>query len=86
MPPCPRTGVFIVMEVSVCSFERSLSSRKFSKRTHFVRGPLLLRSGAFHSNHAANPFSQLSASVRVMSRLRFVLGFRVFSNHCGLES
>ena len=74
------------MEVSVCSFESSLSSMKFSRRIHFVRGPLLSRIGAFQSNHAVNPFSQLSASVRDMSRLRFILGFKVFSNRCGLES
>ena len=83
MPPCPRTGVSIVMELSICSFESSLSSRKFSKSIRFVTGSLLLRIGAFQSNHAVNPFSQLSASERDMSRLRFMLGFRVFSSLCG---
>ena len=78
--------MFIVMEASVCSFESSLLSMKFSKRTRFVKGSLLIRIDAFHSNHAVNPFSQVSASVRDMSRLRFVLGFKVFSNRCGLES
>ena len=86
MSPCPKTGVSIVTELSVCSFENNLLSRKFSRRTRFVRGPLLLRIGAFQSNHAVNPFSQLSASVRDMSRLRFTLGFKVFSKHCGLGS
>ena len=65
------------------SFESSLSSRKFSKSTRFVTGSLLLRIGAFQSNHAVNPFSQLSASERDMSRLRLMLGFRVFSSLCG---
>ena len=78
--------MFIVIEASVCSFESSLSSMKFSKRNCFVRGSLLLRIDAFHSNHAVNTFSQVSASVRDMSPLRFVLGFKVLSNHCGLES
>ena len=86
MPLCPRTGVSIVMESSICSFESSRSSRKFSKRIRFVTGSLLLRIGAFQSNHAVNPFSQLSASERDMSRLRFIFGFRVFSSLCGLES
>ena len=36
-----------------------------------MKGHLLSRIGAFQSNHAANPFSQLSASVMDISRQRY---------------
>ena len=47
-------------------------------------GLLLSRIDAFQLNHAANPFSQFSASVSVMSGLRLMLGFNVFSRRWGL--
>ena len=73
-----------MMVVSVCNFEIKRSSRKFSRRIHFVMGSLVSRMGAFHSNHTVNPFGQLSASVMDMSRMRFPLGFSVLSRRCGL--
>ena len=42
------------------------------------------RIGAFHSNHAVNPFSQVSASVMDMSLVRDPFGFSVLSRRCGL--
>ena len=77
-------GVSIVTVMSVHNFKSILSSRKFSNKTRFVTGHLLSRIDAFHLNQAANPFSQFSASVSVMSRLRFTVGFNVFSRRCGL--
>ena len=50
----------------------------------FVMGSLVSRIGAFHSNHAVNPFSQLFASVMYISRMRGPLGFNVLSKRCGL--
>ena len=73
------TSVSIVTVTFVRSFESSLSLRKFSSRTPFVKGHLLSGIGAFQLNHAANPFSQLSASVMDISRLRYSDGFNVFS-------
>ena len=78
------TGVSIVTVASVLNFESNLLSRKFSSRTRFVKGHLLSRIDAFHLNKAVNPFSQLSASVRDISRLRLPVGFSVFSKRCGL--
>ena len=62
-----------------------MSSRKFSNNTRFVTGLLLSRIDAFQLSQAANPFSQFSASVNVMSGLRFTLGFNVFSRRWDLE-
>ena len=76
--------MFVVIVVSVCSLEIRRSSRKFSRRTRFVMGSLVSRIGAFHSNHAVNPFSQLSASVMDMSLVRGPFGFSVLSRRSGL--
>ena len=78
------TGVSIVTVTSVCNFESKRSSRKFSRMIRFVMGSLVFRIGAFHSNHAVNPFSQLSASVMDISWMRGPLGFNVLSKRCGL--
>ena len=82
-PPSPVTGVFDVIVSSVRNFESILSSRKFSSRIRFVTGHLLSRIDAFHLNQAVKPLSQFSASVSVMSQLRFTVGFNVFSRRCG---
>ena len=74
----------IVTVASVRNFESNRSSRKFSNRIRFVRGHLVSRIGAFQSNYAVNPLSQLSASVMDMSRVRGPFGFNVFSKRCGL--
>ena len=47
---------------------------------------LLSRMDEFHLNHAVKPLRQLSASVSVMSRLRFTVGFNVLSRYCGTSS
>ena len=77
------TGVFDVIVLSVHNFESILSSRKFSSRTCFVTGHLLSRIHVFHLNQVVKPLSQFSASVSIMSRLWFTVGFNVFSRHCG---
>ena len=46
-------------------------------------GSLLSRMGAFHSNHAVNLSSQVSASVMDMSLIRDPFGFSVLSRRCG---
>ena len=46
-------------------------------------GSLVSRMGAFHSNHAVNLFSQVSASVIDMSLIRDPFGFSVLSRRCG---
>lgn len=74
----------VVIVVSVCSFERRRSSRKFSRRIRFVVGFFVSKMGAFHSNHAVNPFSQVSASVIDMSLIKGPFGFSVLSRRSGL--
>ena len=69
--------------VSVRSLEVRRSSIKFSRRTLFVVRSLVSRMGAFHSNHAVNPFSQASASVMDMSLVRDPFGLSVLSKRCG---
>ena len=75
--------MFIVIVVSVRSLEVRRSSMKFSRRTRFVMGSLVSRMGAFHSNHAVNLSSQVSASVMDMSLIRDPFGFSVLSRRCG---
>ena len=75
--------MLVVIVVSVRSFEIKRSSRKFSRRIRFVMGSFVSRMGAFHSNHAVNPFSQASASVMDMSLVRDPFGFSVLSKRCG---
>ena len=76
--------MLIVTVTSVRNFESRRSSRKFSRMIRFVMGSLVSRIGAFHLNHAVNPFSQVSASVMDMSRMRGPFGFSVLSRLCGL--
>ena len=78
--------MFVVIVVSARSLDLRRSSIKFSRRTRFVMGSLVSRMGAFHSNHAVNPFSQVSASVMDMSLVRDPFGFSVFSRRSGLGS
>ena len=75
--------MFIVIVVSVRSLEVRRLSMKFSRRTRFVVGSLVSRMGAFHSNHAVNPFSHASASVMDMSLVRDPFGFSVLSKRWG---
>merc|ERR1712218_435119 len=86
IPSLPRIGVSVVIVVSVCSFEIRRSSRKFSRMARLMVGCLVSKMGAFHSNHAVNFFSQVSASVMDMSLNRGPFGFSVLSRRSGLEN